>query len=120
MSPHASLAESYRHVHRITRRSGSNFYQSFWLLPRPKRSAMHALYAFARITDDLGDCHEPTSLRTKWLDWWRKTIAINLIAESPCDRVVLAEGLGNSTADWPIDLHRRACEIIPALRDTTQ
>jgi len=81
---------------------------------------MNALYAFARITDDLGDCHEPTSLRTQWLDWWRKTIAINLIAESPCERVVLAEGLAESTADWPIDLHRRAFEIIPALRDTTR
>ncbi len=26
-----------------------------WLLDRPQRMAMFALYAFARITDDLGD-----------------------------------------------------------------
>ena len=120
MSTDVSLADSYRHVRRIARRSHSNFYRSFWMLPKHKRSAMDALYAFARITDDLSDCHEPTSLRTQWLDWWRKTTALNLIADSPRDRVVLAEGLAESTANWPIDLHRRAVEIMPALSDTTR
>ena len=78
------------------------------------------LYAFARITDDLSDCHEPSSLRTQWLDWWRKTTALNLITERQSERVVLAEGLAESTANWPIDLHRRAAEIMPALRDSTR
>lgn len=120
MSTDVSLADSYRHVRRIARRSHSNFYRSFWLLPKHKRSAMYALYSFARITDDLSDCNEPTSLRTQWLDWWRKTTALNLIAETQPDRVVLAEGLAESTANWPIDLHRRAAEIMPALSDTTR
>ena len=114
-----SLAESYRHVRQIAAQSRSNFYRSFWMLPPHKRSAMHALYAFARITDDLSDCHEPTSLRTQWLDWWRKTTALNLISEPASGHVVLAEGLSSSTANWPIDLNRRAMEIMPALRDTT-
>ncbi len=85
---------------------------------------MCALYAFARITDDLGDCNEPASLRTQWLHWWRQTAAMNLIGDGPMDRVLLPEGLlpsdpGKSTAGWPIDLHRRAQEILPALRDAS-
>lgn len=117
-----SISDSYRHVRRISRRSGSNFYHSFWLLPRQKRDAMCALYAFARVTDDLGDCNEPPSLRTQWLDWWRKTTAMNMIGDGPLDRVRLAQGLapadrGEGTQGWPIDLHRRAQQILPALRD---
>ena len=49
------LATSYRACHEIVRRSNSNFALAFWLLPRPQRQAMDALYAFARHTDDLGD-----------------------------------------------------------------
>ena len=119
MSP-ITVSNSYRHVRRISRRSGSNFYRSFWLLPRRQRDAMFALYAFARITDDLGDCSEPTALRTRWLEWWRQTIALNLIGDGPPDRVRLAEELADSTSDWPIDLHQRAHEIVPALRDAAR
>jgi phytoene synthase len=111
---------SYRHVRRIARCSGSNFYHSFWLLPRSKRNSMCALYAFARITDDIGDCNEPAALRKRWLDWWRQTTALNLISEAPIDHVPLAPGLADDTSDWPIDLIRRAREILPALQDTTR
>lgn len=125
MSTAVSLADSYRQVRRISRRSGSSFYRSFWLLPPPKRAAMWALYAFARTTDDLGDCEEPTALRAKQLDWWRKSAAINLIGEGPLDQVVLPEGVldlgpDGSTREWPVDLHRRAREVFPALRDAVQ
>ncbi len=117
MTTSHSVAASYRHVRRIARRSGSNFYRSFWLLPRHKRDAMCALYAFARVTDDLGDCHEPAALRKAWLNWWRQTTALNVIGETLPSRVVLAEGLSSDTKSFPIDLHRRAEEILPALRD---
>jgi phytoene synthase len=39
----------------LTRRSGSNFYYSFLFLPRGKREAMYALYAFCRTVDDAVD-----------------------------------------------------------------
>ncbi|KAA5544509.1 squalene/phytoene synthase family protein [Roseiconus nitratireducens] len=120
MPDSALTTASYRHVQRISRRSGSNFYHSFWLLPRGKRNAMCALYAFARITDDIGDCHEPSALRKRWLDWWRQTTALNLISDAPTDHVTLAPGIATDTSDWPIDLNQRAREILPALRDTTR
>lgn len=118
-----SVSESYRHSRRISRRSGSNFYRSFWLLPKPKREAMCALYAFARTTDDLGDCDEPTALRTQWLDWWRQATAINMIGEGKLQRVLIPEGIGadeQASRRWPVDVFRRAHHVFPALRDTAQ
>ncbi len=40
---------------RITRRSGTNFYYAFRVLPAEKRSALYALYAFCRVVDDCVD-----------------------------------------------------------------
>jgi len=39
----------------ITRSSNTNFYYSFSLLPKQKREAIHAVYAFCRYTDDIVD-----------------------------------------------------------------
>jgi len=50
-----SLAASYAQCRRFSKQSGSNFLLSFWFLPREKRQAMYALYAFFRHTDDLAD-----------------------------------------------------------------
>lgn len=54
-----SLAESYHYCRRVARTRAKNFYYSFLLLPRPKRDAMCAVYAFMRYCDDLSD--EPTT-----------------------------------------------------------
>lgn len=112
-------AASYAAVRRISRRSGSNFYRSFWLLPREQRDAMSALYAFARITDDLGDSKEPVLLRRRALNWWRQTTAMNLIGDaSPVIR--LADGIDNFSAPAAAILTARACEIMPAMRDASE
>ncbi len=73
------LAGSYAHCRRIARRSASNFYYSFLLLPKPKRMAMCALYAFLRRTDDLGDGDHlgqeaGVSTRRAALDAWRQAL----------------------------------------------
>ena len=111
------IEASYGHVLRISRQSGSNFYRSFWLLPAAKRKAMCALYAFARVTDDIGDCEAPASLRSSWLAAWRQATAMNLIAESHDGRCVFPQGFPESTSQWPVDLRMRAAEILPALAD---
>jgi phytoene synthase len=49
------LQHSYALCQRLARKSASNFYFSFLLLPREKRGAMCALYAYLRRVDDLGD-----------------------------------------------------------------
>ena len=62
--------------------SGSSFYYSFLFLPKPKRQAITALYAFCREVDDIADeCTDAGIARTK-LAWWRTEIA-NLYADKP-------------------------------------
>ncbi len=65
------LRDSRRRCVHICRDSQSSFYNSFALLEPPRRQAMCALYAFARITDDLADNPQPPELRTAHLESWR-------------------------------------------------
>jgi 15-cis-phytoene synthase len=54
--PFASvLRASYRWARECTQASRSNFYYSLLALPRPLFRDMCALYAFMRVSDDLGD-----------------------------------------------------------------
>lgn len=50
-----SLAASYEYCRQLTRRTAHNFGWAFLTLPRDRRAAMNALYAFMRIADDCSD-----------------------------------------------------------------
>ena len=50
-----SVEEAYAEVGRITRREAKNFAYGIMVLPRPKRHAIAAIYAFARRVDDIAD-----------------------------------------------------------------
>ena len=50
-----SVQEAYAEVGRITRREAKNFAYGIMLLPREKRQAIAAVYAFARRVDDVAD-----------------------------------------------------------------
>jgi phytoene synthase len=55
--------------------SGSSFYYSFLFLPRERRRAITALYAFCREVDDVVDeCADVAVARMK-LAWWRTELA---------------------------------------------
>ena len=59
----------------ITRKSASNLALAFVLLPRPKRDAMSALYAFCREVDDLADDESaPVAQRREQLAGWRDDV----------------------------------------------
>lgn len=65
-----------------TANSGSSFYYSFLFLPKQKREAMTALYAFCREVDDIADeCTEHQVAQVK-LSWWRSEIE-NLFQGKP-------------------------------------
>src|SRR5258708_2290190 len=76
-----SVESSYAHCRQLTRRTASYFYYSFLVLPRAKRRAMCALYAFARMTDDLGDNALPVAERRAALVGWRKSLDNALAGE---------------------------------------
>jgi phytoene synthase len=50
-----TTSEAYAEALRITRREARNFAWGILVLPRPKREAVAALYAFARRVDDVAD-----------------------------------------------------------------
>jgi len=64
-----------QHSRAITRKSASNLALAFILLPRPRRDAMSALYAFCREVDDVADDESvPTEQRRARLAAWREDI----------------------------------------------
>ncbi|MCA1594914.1 MAG: phytoene/squalene synthase family protein [Chloroflexi bacterium] len=68
-----TLPESYRLCEQIARTRARNFYFSFLALPRPKRRAMCAVYAFLRYCDDLAD-DENIEDRAAQLGKWRASL----------------------------------------------
>jgi phytoene synthase len=74
------LAAAYRACTQIARRQAKNFYYAFLALPRPKRDAICAVYAFMRHADDLSDDESRTRAQRRtdlddWLDAWHRAAA---------------------------------------------
>jgi phytoene synthase len=70
-------------------RSGTSFYWSMRLLPRAKREAMFAIYAFCRAVDDIADEPAPIEAKRAGLAEWRAEID-RLYAGSPTHAVARA------------------------------
>ena len=54
--------------------SGSSFYYAFLFLPKPKRAAITAFYAFCREVDDAVDETSDASVAATKLAWWSKEV----------------------------------------------
>jgi phytoene synthase len=72
--PSAEVLDAYAQCARVTRQSGSSFASAFWMLPRPKRRAVHAIYAFCRLADDIADDPAIGGDRTRLLARWREEL----------------------------------------------
>ena len=77
-----SQEESYRHCQQIARRTGKNFYYSFLMMPRAKRQAMCAIYAFMRRSDDIADSTANPAVASEGLRQWRATVDAALRGET--------------------------------------
>ena len=60
---------------RVTRRSRSNFFFAFLTLPRPRRDALYAVYAFCRTVDDIADLGSDPEAQRDGLARWRADVA---------------------------------------------
>jgi len=60
---------------RVTRKSRSNFYYAFLALPRARREALYAVYAFCRTVDDIADLGTDPAAQRAGLAAWRRDIA---------------------------------------------
>lgn len=69
------LAESYAYCAHVAREQARNFYYSFLVLPREKRRAFCAVYAFLRHSDDIpDDGGQDRSTRQGLLAEWRRRL----------------------------------------------
>jgi phytoene synthase len=73
--PALEVEHAYRQCEEITRQAAANFYYGIRLLPRQKRQAMSAVYAFARRVDDIGDDPGAAPAKLSALDAERATLA---------------------------------------------
>jgi len=69
-----SVQEAYAEVGRITRREAKNFAYGIMVLPRAKRQAIAAIYAFARSVDDLADGELPAEEKRARLEELRTAL----------------------------------------------
>lgn len=69
-----SIDAAYDEVLRITRREAKNFAYGIMVLPRAKRRAIAAIYAFARRVDDAADGPEPAEAKRVALEELRTAL----------------------------------------------
>jgi len=67
------LANAYQHCANLTQKHSRTFYMAASLLPEQKRRAVHALYAFCRVSDDLVD-RGGIEAREQLAAWRQRTV----------------------------------------------
>ncbi|MBC7680904.1 MAG: presqualene diphosphate synthase HpnD [Ferruginibacter sp.] len=82
--------------------SGSSFYYAFLFLPKPRRAAITAFYAFCREVDDVVDETADAGVARTKLAWWQGEVA-NAYAGKPTHPVMKA--LMPLAADYQIAQH---------------
>ncbi|MBI4306083.1 MAG: squalene/phytoene synthase family protein, partial [Chloroflexi bacterium] len=70
-----ALEAAYDRCQEITRTGAKNFYYAFLTLPRKKRRAIYAAYAFCRLCDDIADEPDLEGDRASRLDSVRAELA---------------------------------------------
>jgi squalene synthase HpnC/squalene synthase HpnD len=107
----AEIDASYDHCHRIARSAHSSFYPAFFLLPKPKRDGIVALYAFMRLIDDVSDEGEDVAAKQRGLARWRAAL----------DEAVTGHAQifdGNAARPLQQESLPGQREVLPALVDT--
>jgi phytoene synthase len=97
----ARVEKSYAHCESLTRMTAANFYYGIRLLAHEKRSAMCAVYAFARRIDDIGDGRIEPEEKLQLLD--AATLALKDLSSSNADLVIAALADAQMRFSLPID-----------------
>lgn len=67
-------SEAQAYCNTVTKRSGSNFFYSFFFLPPARREAMYTVYAFCKEVDSAVDDAPPGSDPRKAVSQWRAEV----------------------------------------------
>jgi 15-cis-phytoene synthase len=100
MMPALEVDLAYRACEDITRREAANFHYGIRLLPRDKRQAMSAVYAFARRVDDIGDGNDEGPAKLAALDNARASL--KAVAEGSVDGVGARNGWSTGAGGDPV------------------
>jgi len=106
-----SIEASYEACHGIARASRSNFYYAFFLLPKTKRDALAALYAFMRLVDDVSDEDQGLLAKQRGLAKWRAALD-----EAATGHAQVFDG--TAVMPLPSEASYGEAEVLPALVDT--
>ena len=107
------VAESYKECNRLAREAHSNFYPAFFLLPKPKRDGIVALYAFMRFIDDVSDEGADLGAKQRGLAKWRAAL----------DQAITGQEQmvdGSAAMVSPFASLKGAADVLPALVDTIE
>ncbi len=107
----SQVAAAYGVCRHITRSAARNFYYGFLVLPRERRNALSAVYAFMRHSDDLSD--DPGLSRREREDKlteWRQSLHRAVAGELTDDPVLLAVADAQQRFKIPLELFDRLVE----------
>jgi phytoene synthase len=92
-----TAAEAYAEVERLTRRRARNFAYGIMVLPKPKRRAIAAIYAFARLVDDVADDPELPAAEKR-----RRLEALRAALGAPPGEDSMLVALADARSRYPI------------------
>jgi len=95
-----AVRDSYSECNRIARAAHSSFYVAFFGLPREKRNALCALYAFNRLVDNVSD--EPGDLDSKRRGLARWRALLDEVAAGKTDGHVILPALADTISRYAI------------------
>ncbi len=109
-----SAAQAYAEVERLTRQRARNFAYGIMVLPRAKRRAIAAIYAFARRVDDIADGSSPDAEKRARLEQLRAAI------EAPPGEDPTLVALTDARSRFPIPADALDALVDGGVQDTEQ
>lgn len=103
--------QAYAHCEAQTRKAAANFYYGIGLLPREKRRAICAVYAFARRIDDIGDGDFAEEEKLGLLDVAERSL--RELSKDSADPVIVAVADANARFSLPLEA---LAELIEGVR----
>ena len=117
-----SVDAAYAEVERVTRKRARNFAYGIMVLPREKRRAIAAIYAFARRVDDLADGDLPVEQKRAELEQLRAALDHSPASgsERQGDRDAMLVALADACTRFPIPVTALSALVDGGLQDLEQ
>lgn len=74
----------------VTTQSRSNFFFAFLFMPKPRREAIYAVYAYCRVIDDIVDSDDPVAQKESALAQWEDELRAAFFDGQPQHPVAVA------------------------------